>query len=678
MDELAGIIKDFLIETAEHLERLDADVLALEENPDDAEHLASAFRAFHTLKGTCAWLGFAQLEALAHSAESLLSALRDSKVRFDTEVASTLLKASNVVRRALPTIEATHSEGAVDVAALRAELEAHIEATSVPEEPVDVWQAAYAGEEALSAIADRTVRVDVGVLDRLMNQVGELVLARNQIMQGAATGIGHLRTITAELQQTVMKARLQPIGAVWSGLPRLAREAARAANKDAKLEMIGEHTEVDRSLLQAVRDPMSHLVRNAIDHGIESQAERVLAGKPAHGTVTVAAYHKNGQVVVEVSDDGAGMDLPRIKGVAVARKLITSQQASVMTERELTQLVFTPGFSTRQEVSHLSGRGVGLDVVKTHVDSLGGSIDIETTRGQGSTIRMHLPLTLAIVQALTIRCSGLRFAVPQTQVVELVRVKADALEHVHDALVLRLRGALVPLVDLAQLLERPSARAEEVVVVIVEAARHRFGVIVDGVGDVEEIVVKPLASQLRALAVYSGTAVMSDGRVALILDAHGIAQKAHVLTPDIESIASPKRAPVTEAKRYLVALNRDGGQIALPLDQVERLEDLATSSIEVVGNREVVQYRGSILPLIRLRDVLEERRKVPRETTQAADTLAAIVCHSGSRRIGIVVDRILDVMDDQGVVGPSTRRGVAGTVVAFGKVAELIDVEQLP
>lgn len=696
MDDLTAIIRDFLVETNEHLDRLDGDLLALESRPDDAERLASAFRAFHTIKGTCGWFNFNQLELLAHSAESLLGALRDGSVHFNTSVASSLLQASNVVRRALPIIEATHGEGSPAVDEVRAQLESHLQPSSTAtgnDDPVHVWSAAFEAEtdDAISAIADRTVRIDVQMLDHLMNQVGELVLARNQIVQGVPAATQRLRVITAELQQAVIKARMQPIGTVWNTLPRLTRDAALAVGKEVKLLLTGQDTAVDRSLLQAVRDPMTHLVRNAVDHGIELPAERLMAGKVSHGTLRVHAFHQNGQVVLEVSDDGAGLDLARIKGVAVARKLITAERAAVMTDRELTQLVFLPGFSTRQAITTLSGRGVGLDVVKTHIDGIGGSIEIETKRGVGTTLRMKMPLTLAIIHALSIRSGGLRFAIPQTQIIELVRVPAPdverALQRVHDAPVLRLRGALLPLVDLAALLGMPAYRAPapdsdaSVTVIVVEALRQHFGLIVDGVGDTEEIVVKALAPQLKALRVYSGTTVMSDGRVGLILDVPGIAESANVLAPDAEGVAAPSiPTPLSPPRRYLIAASRDGGQVALPLESVIRLEELDRVTLEMIGSREVVQYRGGILPLVRLRDVLEERRKVARDAAHAPPlpTESTIVCVSGQKRLGVIVDRIIDVVDDTGgIIGPATRRGVVGTVVAFGKVAELIDLEQI-
>lgn len=705
--DIAAIVKDFLVETSEHLDRLDRDVMALEANADDAERIASVFRSFHTIKGTCAWLGFAQLEALAHSAESLLSSLRDGNVRMNTDIASALLAVGDAMRRTLPTIEATQSEGDVDFTSLRQRLDAH----NPDHEPTPVVHRGFANvAEALqeldpqvTASADRTVRVDVHLLDRLLNTVGELVLARNQIVQGleqpgstlvpAATQ--RLKAITSELQQGVMKARLQPIGSVWNMLPRLVRETAKSVDKVVHLEMVGQDTEVDRSLLQAIKDPLTHLVRNAVDHGIETPETRRASGKTEYGFLRLAAYHEGGQVVVEVSDDGAGLDLARIKGVAVARNIIDTQAAVTMNERDLAQLVFRPGFSTRQAVTSVSGRGVGLDVVKTQVERIGGTIDLDSKRGEGMTVRLRVPLTLAIIQALIVRCGGGRYALPQVSIIELTRVPAEQvgklIDKVYASPVLRLRGELVPLVDLAQVLGLPPTPMpvavpdsdEAVNIVILEAVRQRFGLIVDNIGDTEEIVVKPLSRHLDRIPVYSGATVMSDGKVGLILDAQGIARAASVLEHEVANPDAPlatARAAKTVTRRYLLAAFRDGGQLAIPLEHVDRLEELRSSQIERLGARDVVQYRGGVLPLVRSGEIFEERRQKARENGSEKgrdDAVYTIVYRDDVTRVGIIVERILDVIDDvSGVdIGPAPRRGSSGTIIVGGRVAEIIDAK---
>ncbi len=705
--DIAAIVKDFLVETGEHLDRITSDVMALEANGSDPERIASVFRSFHTIKGTCAWLGFAQLEALAHSAESLLSSLRDGRVRMTTDIASALLAVGDAIRRTLPTVEATHSEGDVDFASLRERLD-----TQNPDyEPATVHRGFANVAEALKdlhepnvpASTDRTVRVDVHLLDRLLNHVGELVLARNQIVQGLAqpgstlvpAATQRLKAITSELQQGVMKARLQPIGSVWTALPRLVRETAKSVDKLVHLEMVGQDTEVDRSLLQAIKDPLTHLVRNAVDHGVETPEARRAAGKPEHGFVRLGAYHEGGQVVVEVSDDGAGLDLPRIKGVAVARNIIDTQAAVTMSERDLAQLVFRAGFSTRQAVTNLSGRGVGLDVVKTQVERIGGTIDLDTKRGVGMTVRLRVPLTLAIIQALIVRCGGGRYALPQVSIAELTRVPAEQvsklIDKVYASPVLRLRGALLPLVDLATVLGLPPTRLPEAVpdsdeavnIVVLEAARQRFGLIVDNIGDTEEIVVKPLSRHLDGIPVYSGVTVMSDGKVGIILDAQGIARVANVLEHEVanrEGKGPAQRPEEPARRRYLLASFRDGGHMAIPLEHVDRLEELRSLQVERLGARDVVQYRGGVLPLVRSNEIFEERRRKPRERASAAepsDALFTIVYDDDITRVGIIVERIMDVIDDvSGVeVGPAPRRGSSGTIIVDGRVAEIIDAD---
>ncbi len=487
-----------------------------------------------------------------------------------------------------------------------------------------------------------------------------------------------------------MKARLQPIGSVWNKLPRLVREIGRSLEKEVRLHLDGGDTEVDRSLLQAVKDPLTHLVRNAVDHGIESTHARKQAGKAAHGTIRLRAYHEGGQVIVEVADDGAGLDLPRIKGVAVARGLISPQQAMLMSDRELTQLVFRAGFSTKQNVTNISGRGVGLDVVKTHIERIGGTIEIDSSRGGGTLLRLKMPLTLAIIPALLVRSGGCRYALAQTSVVELVRISGQQapklIDQLYEVKMLRLRGTLVPLVDLAALLggvptPLPAETDDDALsVVICEASRQRFGLIVDSIGDNEEIVVKPLGKHLASLPVYSGATVMSDGKVGLILDTNGIAHHAGVLdasTSNAATVTEEESARLSTVTRYLIAASRDGGQLALPLEHVDRLEELKRSSIERVGARDVLQYRGSVLPLVRMSEVLEERRKLPRASNDSdGEHVFTIVYREGASRVGIVVDRIVDVIDDTSgaAIGESTRRGSAGTIIALGKVTEIIDL----
>jgi two-component system chemotaxis sensor kinase CheA len=406
-----------------------------------------------------------------------------------------------------------------------------------PHEPVE------AGGQKANSISDTAIRVDVGLLDRVMNLVGELVLARNQIIQYGATvkdasfskASQRLNMLTTELQEGVMKTRMQPIGNVWNKFPRVVRDLAQMCGKKITLDLDGADTELDRTIIEAIKDPLTHAVRNAVDHGIERPEVRAAAGKPETGRLILRAFHEGGQVNIEITDDGGGINAEKVKGRAVERGLITAERAARMSEREAVFLIFAPGFSTAEKVTNVSGRGVGMDVVKTNVEKIGGTVDVLTQLGVGTTLRIKIPLTLAIIPALIVTSGNNRFAIPQVSLLELVRLDAAsgqrAIESMHGTDVYRLRGNLLPLVFLDRALEIPNeARSREVTnIVVLQADDRQFGLVVDGINDTEEIVVKPLGKELKGLTCFAGATIMGDGRVALILDVPGIAQRTNVV-----------------------------------------------------------------------------------------------------------------------------------------------------
>ena len=388
-----------------------------------------------------------------------------------------------------------------------------------------------------SAVADANIRVGVGLLDKLMDLVGELVLTRNQILQfntereDAALNATsqRLNLITSELQEGVMKTRMQPIGMVWNKLPRVVRDMAVSLGKQIRLEMDGADTELDRTIIEAIKDPLVHLVRNSCDHGIEPPEIRVQAGKPAQGRLSLRAYHEGGQVNIEIGDDGAGIDVARVKQKAIEKGLLRSEQVEKLSDREVLNLIFLPGFSTAQIVTNVSGRGVGMDVVKSNIEKIGGVVDVFSRPGEGTTVKLKIPLTLAIIPGLVITSGGERFVIPQVSLLELVRLEGDSsekrIEHVHGTPVYRRRGSLLPVAYLNEVLGLKSAeRAEAVSMVVLQAEDRQFGLVVDGINDTQEIVVKPLGKQLKGITVYAGATIMGDGRVALILDVLGIGQ----------------------------------------------------------------------------------------------------------------------------------------------------------
>ena len=712
------IVQAFLEESKENLDQLDCDLVALEARPTDPAILAQVFRTIHTIKGTCGFLGYGRLEALTHSAESLLDALRSGDLLLDAVITNVLLHLVDAVRGVLLLIESTGGEGDDDHGALIAALDATLTpaapataaAPAMPAAPVlpieaPVAEGAEAGDVVRQAApvvrpadsTETTVRVDVAVLDTLMDLVGELVLARSQIGELTDDDEGpltlpfrQLRVITSELQEAVMQARLQPVGTVTGKFRRIVRDLAAALDKRIRLEIEGEEVGVDKAVNEALRDPLLHLVRNAVDHGIETPDERIAAGKPAQGTLTIRAFHQGGRVHVELADDGRGIDPTRLVEKATATGLITAAEADALTPREAMDLMFLPGLSTKAQVSTLSGRGVGMDIVRSTLEHVGGSIDVASEPGRGTVFRINVPLTLAIMPALVAWSGGGRYAIPQVDVHEVVCVAPEeAQESVHEvdsARILRRRGRLLPLVDLAALLRvSPVEQTSRLTIVVVETNGRRFGLVVDAVGETTEAVVKPLTPATRSIPVFAGVTILSDGRPSLILDISGLAAGAGIAigrADDIEVTDEPDSG-ANNVSSLLLASDPGGGRIAIELRAVRRLEQFASEAVERSGVHDVVQYRGEILPLISVSDVLPRRpdasaRAAAGPAGGAAGMLQAVVCESSAGLVGLVVGRIEDVVEmPSAPPQPASRRGVAASLVVGDRVTELLDIEAL-
>jgi two-component system chemotaxis sensor kinase CheA len=704
------LMREFLTESRENLHQLDRDFVELEKNPRDPHLLGAIFRAVHTIKGTAGFLGLVKLESLTHIGESQLSRLRDGALTLDTQLTSKLLAMVDAIRQILTSLEATGSEGDQDFSRVVQELSGigvapspdsappapllPVRAATPP--PVPLPQAsgpslpapAPTESAARGGAADTAIRVDVALLDRVMNLVGELVLARNQIMQfgltskdaGFVNASQRLNLLTTELQAGVMKTRMQPIGNVWNRFPRIVRDLANVCGKKVTLELDGTETELDRSIIEAIKDPLTHAVRNAVDHGIESQERRIEAGKSAVGRILLRAYHEGGQVNIEISDDGGGLAIEKIRARAVERGLVTGERASRMSEREVGHLIFLPGFSTAEQVTNVSGRGVGMDVVKTNIEKIGGTVDLSSRPGLGTTLKIKIPLTLAIIPALIVTSGGERFAIPQVNLLELVRLEGAqarrGIESLHGTDVYRLRGNLLPLVFLNEALRLPSVGASEDIrnIVVLQADDRQFGLVVDGISDTEEIVVKPLGKELKGISAFAGATIMGDGRVALILDVLGIAQRANVVSPsrDRAIVDRAREQRSLQDTREALLLFRVGRstRMAIPLSMVARLEEIAPEKIERAAGRDVVQYRGAILPLIMLgRELLRE------PCAEGTAPLLVIVYSENGRSIGLAVEQILDVVEEQITVrSQGSREGVTGSAVVQNRVTDLLDV----
>ncbi|HEX5740878.1 MAG TPA: chemotaxis protein CheW, partial [Pilimelia sp.] len=425
-----------------------------------------------------------------------------------------------------------------------------------------------------------------------------------------------------------------------------------------------------------------HLVRNAVDHGIEHPARRVAAGKPAAGTLTLKAYHTGGHVTVEVGDDGAGIDVPKVRAEAVARGLVTEAEAARMEPREVMMLVLQPGFSTAEAVTRVSGRGVGMEVVRTNIERIGGAVDVESAPGAGTTWRLSIPLTLAIIRGLTVDCGRERYVIPQVAVHELVHVDGEQnrVEHVGGAPVYRLRGTLLPLVHLDAALGRPRAGADRGrYVVVLRADGRRFGLVVDRVLHTEEVVVKALTARFREIGIYAGATILGDGKVALILDVPSLARRAHLSGAVAGQVpagghAAAGHAPAegtAQATDRLLVASVGGRQVAIPLDAVTRLEEFPAAGVERVGSREVVQYRGRILPLVRL------GRLLGAAGTEDAETLSAVVYTERGRSVALVVDRVEDIVTTTGAARQDNDGdGVLGSAAIARRVTELLGVRR--
>jgi two-component system chemotaxis sensor kinase CheA len=679
VDELT---KEFLAESLEGLDRMDRCLTDLEQRPNDKELLGEIFRSVHTIKGTTGFLGFSRLEKLAHAGESLLGSLREGRLTVNTKLVGGLLQLMDGLRAILRLIEKTGKEGSriddddTELILLMQEL------NNAGDEDLDLiahspgsqdaivraeQQAAGSTATAASAgLSEKTLRIDVEVLNRMMNLVGELVLTRNQILQsnGESSNFPELArrldSVTADLRETVMQARMQPVGHVFSKFPRMVRDLALNCGKSVRIEFQGQETGLDKSLLEAVKDPLTHAVRNAIDHGIEEPRARAIAGKPLEGLVCLRAYHHNGSVIIEVEDDGNGISTARVLAKAIERGLVSEERAAAMSEREALQLVFEPGFSTAAKVTHVSGRGVGMDVVLANVEKVGGTVEIESHEGKGTLLRLRVPLTLAIVRALVVRSGGQSFCLPQSALAELVyvpwREAETSIEWIGDSELFRLRERLLPMVRLDHMLGLGSETSHQhkhgVYLVVLESEGCQYGLVVDDLMAPEEIVVKPLSPILREIGLFSGATVLGSGSLAMILDVTAAGVRAGIRATLEEAAPSPSAGALSAARSSFLIFEEQGfaqrtERLALPLSLVVRIESVALTDIEYAGNRPLLQYRGELLSL-------EDRGGVLREL-DANTTATVLICqrpiregerrsaHKASQRIGMVVRRVVEV-----------------------------------
>jgi two-component system chemotaxis sensor kinase CheA len=738
MDEL---LRDFLTETAEHLEGVETQLVAFERNPRDASLVASIFRLVHTIKGTSSFLGLHRLQRVAHSAETLIGELRDGAPPSQRKV-SLILAAIDRIKsivgdieqlgaepdgsdsELIEALEATVNEGdaeaepletAAELAAEEADEQEETEepaiSQAVPEAPPAPSKGvpAVAGErESAAAPAVRapaapnadpvigggggaregaagptrsaeTIRVAVDTIERIMQLVSELVLTRNQLLEltrhrendTVKAPLQRLSGLTTDLQDAVMRARMQPVGRLFSGLPRLVRELCAELGKKIDLVTDGADTELDRQLIEVLRDPLTHLIRNCADHGIETPDERVASGKQEFGEIRVSASHEAGQITIAIADDGRGLDIDRIKAKALATGIVGEQTLATMSTDEINRFIFEPGFSTAARVTGVSGRGVGMDVVRSNIESIGGSVSLTTVQGAGTRFSLRIPLTLAIAPALIVKVGTERFALPQSAVVEAVGLGSDSrhtIDRVQNALVLKLREEVVPVLDLNSILclnEAADDNISDQLVVILRVGGGTLGVRVDAVLDVQEIVVKPLNPSLAHLKIFTGQTILGDGSVVLILDPSGIAQEL-----GLES-GEKKREPAKEAfsseERTRLVLFRAGTGLpkVLPLSLLARIEMVEASRIERSDNHFLMLHHGRLMPLLPVSPM--------HDITAKAHPVLVITAQD--RTIGLLVDEIIDILEEKLEVQLNSEAGdTVGSAEIRGEPVELIDV----
>ena len=762
MDDL---VVEFIAETNEGIALIDSDLITLEQDPNNKDIIGNIFRLMHTIKGTCGFLGLGRLEKLAHHAENVMGRFRDGDLEVKQEYVSLILESLDQIKVIIETLEATGAEPEGDDAVLIEKLDVVFEgregddaAPVVKEAPKeekssiggvlsdadmqaleDAFNNAESPEELAAreakekeeaktvAVAEskepaaspkappvsvQSLRVSVDVLENLMTMVSELVLTRNQLIQIMRQSkdsefdapLQRLNHVVSDLQEGVMKTRMQPVGNAWAKLPRIIRDISIELGKKIDLQMNGQDTELDRQVLDLIKDPLTHMVRNSADHGIESPEDRVAAGKPEMGTVILNSYHEGGHIIMEIKDDGKGLNTARIREKALESGVATKEELDAMTPKQINQFIFAAGFSTAEKVTAVSGRGVGMDVVRTNIEKIGGTIDLDSEEGKGTTVSIKIPLTLAIVSALVVASKGERFAIPQLSVQELVMGSSDGenkIEMIKGAPVYRLRETLLPLIYLDELLELESqdvledtvqiatdsiskevAEGTEVVpekqnkkisndnryIVVTKVGAYSFGIVVDRVYDTQEIVVKPVASILKGVELFSGNTILGDGTVIMILDPGGIARATGAMSIAETAEKQPEviRNKGLEKTSLIIFEASDGAPKAVPLQLVSRLEDVDVSRIEHSNDKMMIQYRESLMPLVKYDDslVLRERGAQP-----------TLVFSDGRRTMGLMVSKILDIVEDYiNVQIDSDNDSCLGSAVIDGRATDVISV----
>ncbi|MBU3636685.1 chemotaxis protein CheA [Polynucleobacter sp. es-MAR-4] len=714
MENHDEILAEFILEAREIIDRLDVDFVRLEEDPSEQALVGNIFRGLHTLKGSSGFFSLKRLEKLSHAGESLLGKIRAGQVELDFDKSTRLLEMNDILRQIIDGVEASHVEPAGDDQELinallglsqaerispaemsAPDVEVKLPDATVREESVEVLEST---EIAVSGISGQEVvvpvKVNPEVLDKLMNIASEMVLARNRLLPFSQQSSDKLFTsavrsidlLTLELQERMMKMRMQPIFHIWDKFPRLVRDVAAECGKKVRLLQEGAETELDRILLDSIRDPLVHLIRNSIDHSIESPEMRLEKGKSELAYLVLRAAHQNGTVIIEVIDDGAGIDYERVRQRAISRGLISVEKAHTLGHKELIDLIFLPGFSTRETVSNLSGRGVGMDVVKNNIENIGGSIEITSVPDEGTHVKLKIPLTLAILPTLFVRCADEIFLIPQNRILELVRFTPNepnnGIEDFYGTPTFRLRDKLIPLLFLNEqlnLASTPLKPKQKLFIAVLNFNGTLFGLVVEEVLNIQDIVIKPLGDLLRDMSNFAGATIMGNGEVALILDIDGIARQSGL----IERLqANPLRqeeryvAPVVEMISVLLFEIAGLHKIALPLDAIDHIIKLDSEKIQQNGNREVVYFNEQLMDLVRLDKYVSGGLREAQVQNAGAPVLT---CQYRDRLYGLVVKQVTDIIEVPAKLHElsTPQRGLNGCIIYNDQVINVLDLEEV-
>lgn len=714
MENHDEILAEFILEAREIIDRLDVDFVRLEETPSDQALIGNIFRGLHTLKGSSGFFSLKRLEKLSHAGESLLGKIRAGQAELDFDKSTRLLEMNDILRLIIEGIEANHVEPVGDDQELIAVLLglSQGEKKETPEstpaavmeviseelvqedpresiEPPEVPLANTPGQEVVVP-----VKVNPEVLDKLMNIASEMVLARNRLLPFSQQSSDKLFTsavrsidlLTLELQERMMKMRMQPIFHIWDKFPRLVRDVSAECGKKVRLLQEGAETELDRILLDSIRDPLIHLIRNSIDHSIESTEVRLEKGKSEVAFLVLRAAHQNGTVIVEVIDDGAGIDYERVRQRAISRGLIGVEKAHALNHKELIDLIFLPGFSTRDTITNLSGRGVGMDVVKNNIENIGGSIEITSVPNEGTHVKLKIPLTLAILPTLFVRCAEEIFLIPQNRILELVRFAPNqpnnGIEDFYGTPTFRLRDKLIPLLFLNEQLSLPASPLgpkQKLFIAVLNFNGTLFGLVVEEVLNIQDIVIKPLGELLRDMSNFAGATIMGNGEVALILDIDGIARKSGL----VERLqANPIRqeelyvAPVEEMISVLLFEIPGLHKIALPLDAIDHIIKLDPAQIQQNGSREVVYFNEQLMDLVRLDHYVSGGSK---DSHLHQLSVPVLTCHYRDRLYGLVVKQVTDIIEVPAKLHElsTPQRGLNGCIIYNDQVINVLDLEEV-